>query len=132
MPSIQRQHKLISLWQLEGQFTAQLAGLSAAATEKLLANVHSDSDTPSMMLKGIKIIQGALSPAGGMLDMLKEAASATRYLLDDLAARARNNNGKVEANLWDWVRHEVTLVITESLYGVENPFRDPEIEKGFW
>ncbi|ESZ90837.1 hypothetical protein SBOR_8782 [Sclerotinia borealis F-4128] len=132
MPSLQRHHKAISLWQLEAKFTAQLGGLSEAATDRLLANVFSDSDTPSLMLEGIKGIHGALSPAGGMNNMLRVAAIATKDRLDDLAAAARNNNSNHGTNLWEWVRHELTVVTTESVYGVENLYRDPNIEEGFW
>ncbi|KAI9646486.1 hypothetical protein NHQ30_004479 [Ciborinia camelliae] len=132
MPSLQRQHKSISLWQLEGLFTAQLADLSEAATDRLLTDVHSDSDNPSLMLKGIKAIQGALSPVGGMQSMLQDAALATNDRLDDLEVLSRNDNTNNKINLWEWVRHEMTVVTTESLYGVENPYRDPKVEAGFW
>ncbi|KAJ8064230.1 hypothetical protein OCU04_006578 [Sclerotinia nivalis] len=127
MPYLHRKHKAISLWQLEGRFTAQLAGLSESARDRLLANVF-DSDTPSLMLKGIKVIQAALSPVGGMRNMLQVAALATKNQLDDLATPAKNNR----TDLWEWVRHELTIVTTESLYGVGNPYRDPKVEAGFW
>ncbi|KAF7875292.1 hypothetical protein EAF04_002464 [Stromatinia cepivora] len=128
IPFLHRKHKEISLWQLEGRFTAQLAGLSKSARDRLLANVLFDSDTPSLMLKGIKVIQVALSPVGGMRKMLQVAALATKNRLDDLATPARND----QTDLWEWVRHELTIVTTESLYGVGNPYRDPKVESGFW
>ncbi|QSZ35737.1 hypothetical protein DSL72_006859 [Monilinia vaccinii-corymbosi] len=132
VPSLQRQHKAISLWQLEGQFGAKLAGLSKSASEKLLADVFSDSDTPSFILKGIKVIQGALSSSGGMVSMLREAARVTKNQLDNLAAVTNNNHGSITIDLWEWVQHEMTLVLSESLYGVKNPYRDPKVEAGFW
>ncbi|KAG4028016.1 hypothetical protein MFRU_025g00810 [Monilinia fructicola] len=132
VPSLQRQHKAISLWHLEGQFGARLAGLSKSASERLLADVFSDSDAPSLMVKGIKVIQGALSPSGGMFSMLREAALATKNHLDNLESTARNDNNCETIDLWDWVRHGLTVVTSESLYGAQNPYRDPKIEAGFW
>lgn len=128
MPSLHRQYKAISLWQLEGQFTARLAGLSKPATDRLLSDVHSDSDNPSLMVQGIKVIQSALTPVGGMKSMLQVAALATKDRLDHLERLGSNNSN----SLWDWVQHELTVVTTESLYGVQNPYRDPEVEAGFW
>ncbi|CAD6439203.1 255a591b-6fe0-4c8d-8609-9114f4f524bb [Sclerotinia trifoliorum] len=128
MPYLHRKYKAISLWQLEGRFTAQLAGLSESARDRLLENLLFDSDTSSLMIKGIKVIQVALSPLGGMKKMLQVAALATKDRLDDQATPARNNR----TDLFEWVRHELTMVTTESLYGVRNPYRDPNVEAGFW
>ncbi|EDN98426.1 hypothetical protein SS1G_13284 [Sclerotinia sclerotiorum 1980 UF-70] len=128
MSHLHRKHKAISLWQLEGRFTAQLAGLSESGRDRLLANVFFGSDTSSLMIKGIKIIQGALSPLGGMKRMLQVAALATKNRLDNQATPARNNR----TDLFEWVRHELTIVTTESLYGDGNPYRDPNVEAGFW
>ncbi|RAL59656.1 hypothetical protein DID88_000289 [Monilinia fructigena] len=64
--------------------------------------------------------------------MLRDAALATNNHLDNPATTTRNNNDRDLIDLWDWVRHGLTVVMSESLYGAQNPYRDPEIEAGFW
>jgi hypothetical protein len=34
--------------------------------------------------------------------------------------------------LHEWVKHQITLATTDSVYGPANPFRDSAIEKAFW
>jgi hypothetical protein len=34
--------------------------------------------------------------------------------------------------LFEFIRHEITLATTDSIYGPHNPFKDIEIENSFW
>ena len=48
-------------------------------------------------------------------------------LLDELEGR---ESSKID--LWEWVRHVVTIATTESTYGPMNPFKDKDVEEAFW
>jgi hypothetical protein len=38
----------------------------------------------------------------------------------------------VKVKLFEFVRREITLATTDSVYGPENPFKNPEIGEAFW
>ncbi|TGO58146.1 hypothetical protein BCON_0058g00290 [Botryotinia convoluta] len=130
IPSLHRQYKAVSLWELEAQFTVKLAGLTKAAADRMHTNMSSE-ENPSLMLQGIKVIQGTLASTESIKRMLRIGTLATKDQLDDWANPAgKDQNNKV--NLLEWLQHQLTIVITESLYGDKNPYRDPEVEAGFW
>ncbi|OAK95751.1 cytochrome P450 [Phaeosphaeriaceae sp. SRC1lsM3a] len=41
-------------------------------------------------------------------------------------------NGPYDTNLFEWIKHEVTLITTDSVYGPSNPFRTSNVEQSFW
>ena len=130
IPSLHRQYRVVSLWELEAQFTVKLAGLTKAGADRMHTNLSSE-ENPSLMLQGIKVIQSTLSSTESIKRMLRVAVQATKDELDNWATPAANNKNK-KVNLLEWLQHELTIVITESLYGDKNPYRDPEVEAGFW
>ncbi|EMR81265.1 putative cytochrome p450 protein [Botrytis cinerea BcDW1] len=130
IPSLHRQYRVVSLWELEAQFTVKLAGLTKAGADRMHTNLSSE-ENPSLMLQGIKVIQSTLSSTESIKKMLRVAVQATKDELDNWATPAANNKNK-KVNLLEWLQHELTIVITESLYGDKNPYRDPEVEAGFW
>ncbi|KAF7943272.1 hypothetical protein EAE96_011202 [Botrytis aclada] len=128
--SLQRQAKTASFWYLEARFTAELGGLSRDGTKKLVANLEPASDKPSFLIDGLKATQQAISPLGGVDEMIRVAAENIQARLDILANGA--GGVKLNTDLWAWVQHEITVATTESVYGPGNPYRDPKVETGFW
>jgi hypothetical protein len=49
---------------------------------------------------------------------------------DKLDSRA--GTPPVRIKLMQWLRHEITMATSNSVYGPMNPFKDPMIEAGFW
>ncbi|TGO51343.1 hypothetical protein BCON_0163g00240 [Botryotinia convoluta] len=128
--SLQRQGKTASFWYLEALFTAELGGLSRDGMKKLVANLEPASEQPSLLIDGLKATQQALSPLGGVDDMIRVAAENIQDRLDNLANEAGDIN--LNTDLWAWVQHEITVATTESVYGPENPDRVSKVEAGFW
>jgi hypothetical protein len=126
--SAQRQPKTLSFWFIEAKFTAKLGGLSKEASDKLLANLPHKQEDPGLFIKGMSATHKAMMP-GESIDYMTlvaakvAAASLERFETDETARRI---------DLWNWVQHEMTLETTESVYGPANPYRDPEVENGFW
>ncbi|KAF7939898.1 uncharacterized protein EAE98_000025 [Botrytis deweyae] len=128
--SLQRQGKTASFWYLEARFTAELGGLSRNGMKKLVANLEPASEKPSLLIEGLKATQQAISPLGGVDDMIRVAAENIQARLDNLASET--GDIKLTTDLWAWVQHEITVATTESVYGPENPYRDSKVETGFW
>jgi hypothetical protein len=114
MNSLHRQAKALSFWYLEARFTAELGTLSPAASKKLVANLEPASKDRSLLIDGLKATQQAVSPVGGLDEMIRLAADTTKMRLDSLA---NVENERLAVNLWGWIQHEITVATTESVYG---------------
>lgn len=58
--------------------------------------------------------------------------AATRTAVDRLTTSVRNNLATGEqVGLYETIRHQLTLAVTGAIYGPENPYDDPEIEKSW-
>ena len=68
-----------------------------------------------------------LKPGFGLDGITRAMLLETTTLLDELEGV---DNGTVD--LWEWVRHAITMATTESVYGPLNPYRDAEVEGAFW
>lgn len=68
----------------------------------------------------------ALSPGPGLDAII---GASTRHISDSLAKLSRNGPTTVE--LFSWVRRELFMATTESIYGPKNPFRDPALEEAW-
>lgn len=126
--SLQRQPNVVSFWFLEAKFTATLGGMSKDASEKLKANLQSDRVSHSLLLKGLKATHQAMTPGKAINQMIHIAGQRTVKALD--AINDTLSTGQID--LRQWVRHEITMITTESVYGPLNPYRDPEVERAFW
>lgn len=126
--SLQRQPNVVSFWFIEAQFTARLGGMSREASEKLQANLRKGENERSLLIRGLKATHQAMMPGEGVNWMIRVAAQTIVKRLDAIKC----TNKTQSLNLWHWVRHEITIITTESVYGPLNPYRDPEIESAFW
>jgi hypothetical protein len=129
MNSLHRQAKAVSFWYLEARFTAELGTLSRDGSKKLVANLEPASKDRSLLTDGLKATQQAVSPVGGLDEMIRIAADNTKIRLDSLASV---ENRSLTINLWDWIQHEITVATTERVYGSGSPYRDSKVEAGFW
>lgn len=126
--SCQRLPKTVSFWFVEGKFTAKLGGMSKEASERIVENLHGEQVDHSLLVKGIRATHQAMMP-GQEVDAMVQVTSqmiATALEQFEMKPEARR------INLWKWVQHEMTIATTESVYGPMNPYRDPEVEEGFW
>jgi hypothetical protein len=54
-----------------------------------------------------------------------------RVMAEKVAASiSRMKEQKVK--LFEFVSHEITFATTDSVYGPQNPFKDPKVEQSFW
>ncbi|KAL9122802.1 MAG: hypothetical protein Q9187_000647 [Circinaria calcarea] len=125
--AVQRHPKTLSFWYLEALFGQRLAALSKEAGTKLMTNVQGEEGEISLFLDGIKFLAKILKPGEGLDHM-------NRVALQSIAASLAKfeGDGSSRVDLWEWIRHEVTMATTESTYGRMNPYRQEEVETAFW
>ena len=82
-----------------------------------------------LLLDGLNATHRAMAPGQGFEDLL---LAASKTITADLNALSERVAGRMDIDLWEWVRHEVTHATTEGVYGPMNPYRDPAVESGFW
>lgn len=124
IPTLQRQIKTIAFAPIEAQAAATVMGVGPAGN----AIIGSDQmlEDGSYLSTFVSSIQPAMAPGPG-LDAINHAA--IRYISDSLGSLAAKAPASVE--LFCWVRGELFMATTESIYGPKNPFRDPILEKAW-
>jgi hypothetical protein len=133
MQSLQRFPQTVSFWYLEAQFTVQLGAMSKETAKLMTTNLEPGAQQPNtLMMGGLKATHQAMTPLGGIDEMNRVAAMITKMRLDDLASQGSQQSGMHAIDLWEWVKHEITVATTECVYGAKNPYRDPKVESGFW
>jgi hypothetical protein len=58
--------------------------------------------------------------------------AATKTAVDKLSASLPNLEYGRQEGLLELVRYELTLAMTGAIYGLENPYDDPETEASWW
>lgn len=132
MHTLHRHPQTVSFWYLEAKFTAQLGAMTKETADTLMANLEPNAQQSNIvMMEGLKATHQAMTPLGGMEEMNRVAAKTTKIRLDNLL-QAIQSKKAMPVDLWEWVKHEITVATTECVYGVHNPYRDPMVESGFW
>ncbi|KAI2622461.1 cytochrome P450 [Hypoxylon sp. NC1633] len=112
--SVQSQFRALSFTTIEANIAANVFGISKAINDIVGRDVTRGG---SYLMSFPKYIHSALS-AGPGLDAMTEDRWA--------------NEGTTTIKLFEWVRHELLLASTEGVYGPQNPFRDPTVEKAWY
>lgn len=124
--AVQRQPKKLSFWLIQTSFAAGMAGLSQKAAKAFQENVLGEGSRPSLFGDGMSATQKMLKPCDELIHM---TAVSTRKIPTSMDRFEEGTVGRI--GLWSWVNHETILSITESVYGPNNPYRDPEVEQAF-
>ncbi|OTA76920.1 hypothetical protein M434DRAFT_383180 [Hypoxylon sp. CO27-5] len=125
IPPLQRQIKTIAFAPIEAQAAATVMGVGPAGN----AIIGSDNmrEEGSYLSTFVPSTHPALSPGSG-LDALNNAA--VRYTAESLAKLS--SNGPTIVELFSWVRGQLFMATTQSIYGPKNPFRDPALQKAWF
>jgi hypothetical protein len=131
--AVQKQ-KTLAFAPLEAKLAKLLFHPSAKGGEIMIANTNANNGERGLYSEGIKSIHAALLPGGGLDEMNRIAIQNIAASCDRLDPRS---DGKavappVRIKLMQWLRHEITMATTNSVYGPMNPFKDPKVEAGFW
>lgn len=121
--SVQSQIRSLSFTAIEANIAANIVGVSGATNEIIGHDVTSDG---SYLMSFPKYVHPVLS-AGPSLDaMNRRSIQVITQSLDRWT-----EDGGTTIKLFEWVRHELLLATTESVYGPENPFRHSTMENAW-
>ncbi len=127
--AVQRQPKALSFPPIGVKFAMSLAGSSKEANKIATTNIAGEDGDWGLSMDFNKAVYPALSPGPHLEAMNRIMIPHIAESLDKL----QPESGKCRRmRLGRWTRHELTLAITDSVYGLQNPFRDRTIEDAFW
>lgn len=127
--SVQRQPKVLAFPPIEAKFAMTVCASSKEANDILKVNVNGDAGDWGYSMDFYKSLHTPLAPGPGLDGM-------NRIMISNIAAsceKLRRSDGEpMTIQLVEWLRHEVTLATTNSVYGPNNPFKSIEVQNAFW
>lgn len=104
-----------------------VSGFSKTGADIINTNTNGEDGNWGYVNTFHDAIHPAVSP-GRNLDALN------RMMLGLVAAQfdEQAKHGRQDVKLFEWVRKQITLATTDSVYGPGNPYRDSAIEQAFW
>jgi hypothetical protein len=124
IPAVQKQFKTLAFLPVQAMAAKSICGSSEIANNILDTNVNGEEGPRSYSVSHYPAIRGPLTPGKGLDAMNRVMAQKV----------ANSMNGmKLEQNikLFEFISHEITIATTDSVYGPQNPFKDPEVEESF-
>lgn len=127
--AVQRQPKALAFPPMGVKFALLLADPSEEAKKIATTNINGDEGDWGLSMDFNKAVYPALSPGAPLQAMNRIMLPTIAGSLESLQAQS---GGSTRIGLNRWIRHELTLAITDSVYGPRNPFKDRAIEDAFW
>ena len=127
--AVQRQPKALAFPPVGVKFAMSLAGTSKEANKIATHNYNGDEGDWGLSMDFNKVVYPALSPGAPLEAMNRIMLPSIAVSLDRLKAESEKST---RIGLNRWIRHELTLAITDSVYGPQNPFKKQAIEYAFW
>ncbi|OAG04304.1 cytochrome P450 [Paraphaeosphaeria sporulosa] len=125
IPSVQRQYKTLAFPPLQAKLAMNVCGSSQTANDILNTNVNGDEGFWGYSITHYKAIHPPLFPGPGLDAM-------NRVMAQKITTSLERIQSSEVFRLFDFVKREVTRATTDSVYGDQNPFRDPAIVEAFW
>jgi hypothetical protein len=126
IPVAQKYYRILDFAPLEAKVAINVMGASDAGKKVLVKNIDGVEDFSYAILFS-KAIHTAVSP-GTQLDALnRDSIRQVSSVLDRLASCAPTT-----LKLFEWVKKEITLATTNSVYGPHNPFLNPKVHDDYW
>jgi hypothetical protein len=104
----------------------KLSGLSKKGSQTVLDKTMGPDKLEGYMNAVMLDIHATLAPG----PKLESVTTRVAYDLNDSIKKLHGKSTRM--NLLHWFRHEFGMSSTNGIYGPENPFKDPEVEAGFW
>jgi hypothetical protein len=129
--AVQRQFHTLAFPPLEAKLASSVCGISKEANDILMTNVNGEDGHWGYSITFYKMLHGPLSPGKDLDAMNRVMVRKVEESISSLMEWVKGE-GKVKVKLFEFVRREITLATTDSVYGPENPFKNPEIGEAFW
>ena len=109
------------------KFASRVCGISEAAVRIMNHNVTGLEGDQGYVVTFFKTMLGPMMPGPNLDAMNRIMIQCIAATMDRLS---RPNPTCI--NLSKWLRHEITVATTNSVYGPSNPFKDLAVEESFW
>ncbi|MCJ1470534.1 hypothetical protein MMC07_009180 [Pseudocyphellaria aurata] len=126
--AIQKKSKVLAFAPIEAKFASKVCGTSADAHQILMNNVNGDEGDWGLSVESYAAMRSALLSSPDLDKMNRVMIQSIAASLDSLEGPA----DKVTLKLAQWLRSNVTLATTNSIYGPQNPFKDDAVADAFW
>ena len=126
--AVQRNSKTLSFTPFIAHTAQRITLVSKEAWAALMKNLDGKNGDWGLSADTRKGMHAALAPGKDLDTMNREMVKSVSASLDQLC----RDEETTTIDLMTWIRHEITLAGTNAAYGPNNPFKDPEVEKGFW
>ncbi|KAJ0115128.1 hypothetical protein J7T55_001537 [Diaporthe amygdali] len=124
LTSIQAQFRALSFNAIEANIAANLLGCQKTTINIIGRDLTKDG---GYLMSFPKYVHSALSAGPGLDAMNRRAIQVISKSLDEWSQKKTT-----KIQLWQWLRHELLLASTDSVYGPKNPFRNPAMEKAWY
>lgn len=122
---MQRQIKTLAFPPLEAKFAISVCGTSKTANDILNTNTNGEEGDWGYSVTFYKSIHVPLAP-GPDLDAMN------RVMAQKVSASIDGIKGQKVVQLFEFIKNEIALATTDSVYGPKNPFHDRTIVNSFW
>ncbi|GAW20433.1 hypothetical protein ANO14919_099390 [Xylariales sp. No.14919] len=120
--SIQRQNEAFAFQPIQAWLSTTICGVSEEAYRILQRDMQQEHGQYGPIYS---VMHGVLSPGDRLNEM-------NTVFVDRLCDYIRGIEPGTSIKLNEWVKHRITLAVTDTTYGPYNPFREIEVESAFW
>ncbi|KAH7088269.1 cytochrome P450 [Paraphoma chrysanthemicola] len=125
IPHVQKHFKTLAFPPIEAMAAKNVCGSSKVANDILDTNVNGDDGPWGYSITHYPAVRVPLLPGPGLDAM-------NRVMAQKVAASIDGMSNEIHVKLFKFISHEITLATTDSVYGPQNPFRNPTVEQSFW
>lgn len=126
--AIQKQPKNFSFAPVEAKFGSRVLGTSPETFKILMKTANGDKGDLIISTELIGNIRSAILSASNLEKMNRVMTQSIAGSFDSLEVATDKNKLK----LANWLRRNLTMATTNSLYGPQNPFKDDLVADAFW
>jgi hypothetical protein len=101
-----------------------ICGSSKIANDVLNHNVNGDDGPDSYSMSHDPAVRAPLLPGSGF--------DAMNRVMAEKVVESISRIKKQKFKLFELISYEITLATMDSVYGPQNPFKDPKVEQSFW
>jgi hypothetical protein len=126
IPAAQKQVRILDFAPMESKVAMNVMGSGPEGKEVLLRSKEGVGDYAYAILFD-KAIHASVSPGPQLDAMNRSSVEIVARSVEELASRS-----PARLKLFEWVKKEITFATTESVYGPQNPFRNPKLQDAYW
>jgi hypothetical protein len=125
--AVQKQRTILAFMPMVAKGSIKVSRFSKMATDIINTNTNGEDGDWGYVNTFHDAIHPSLAPGAKLDAMNRVMLGVVAELIDRVAEEPVKC-----IKLHEWVKHQIALATTDSVYGPANPYRDSAIEKAFW